>query len=972
MFMFRYPFVCCVVLLTACGGAAAAEESDHAWLAPWQRLPVLHDGRIKPADTFARQVVEAVCGRESPRLSLAGAVAGSPAARGDSAGEDPSRGSPELAEARKLFPDGKLREFSAAELLLSWIVEPQRWERVPFLSVSNEQLRRDLLNVPIEGPDGARLKFASPWQVARAAKFHARWNESLEEQRKARAAEKPFEPTRLDKAVSELAEAYVTYRLVSFRPEAPDGVRRRFLERLAEVAHTWRDLEPDLEQLPRPDGSGGPDEVAAVSDAMKQLLQLAKHGEAPPWIPLKEADSAVVQLRQAAAGLPGRIEAIVKRFAESPPEVSGAELERVRVRLRAMAAAAANLVRLSGELHLALYDNGRDMAILPALNAAALEQDRDPKEELQPWLSIRAVLFGSDRLLRDYPQAELAAVRRTFQELAAVDTNREDPSRAARLGPATESFVEAVRALGEAVEPLRENLPVKRKDEALFANTSYPPPGFTGLEVHYNRLDPFMWTWILSLAAVAVFALALGKFRAPMFWLAMLLVSAGQGAAIYGLGLRTAITGRAPVTNMFETVVFVALVVALLGSWFALLPLSGRGLRAAWQWAAVPGTWEVPLLGKEELALFSERAWGVGHWVLLAPRAVLAYYVFAACALVPYGEGEGSTAIGLLPRTDAGASMPTVSDLTVWIVGLAVLVLCVWYLPRAIVATATSLFSVPYVLATQGVSRPLAQVVSRKPFVTAGAMVAFLTAYLACYAPVFDHNISPLMPVLRHNFWLTSHVMTITASYGAGALAWALGNFALAYYLFGRYRDPVGDTLPADIAGEHRPAGDYHAPPGTLPRRAPEICNTLGASNYRATQVAVLLLAAGTILGALWADVSWGRFWGWDRKEVWALISLLIYLAVLHGRYAGWFGNFGLAVGSVLGATAILMAWYGVNFVIGSDKHGYGEGTGGVGWVLAAVALNWAFVLAAAVRYHVEVRVRRVAGAERRVAGAER
>ena len=88
-------------------------------------------------------------------------------------------------------------------------------------------------------------------------------------------------------------------------------------------------------------------------------------------------------------------------------------------------------------------------------------------------------------------------------------------------------------------------------------------------------------------------------------------------------------------------------------------------------------------------------------------------------------------------------------------------------------------------------------------------------------------------------------------------------------------------------------------------------------------------MAAGTILGGLWADVSWGRFWGWDPKEVWALISLLTYLAILHGRYAGWFGDFGLAVGSVLGATAIVFSWYGVNFVLGVGLHSYGFGAGG-------------------------------------------
>ncbi|NUQ62271.1 MAG: cytochrome c biogenesis protein CcsA, partial [Pirellulales bacterium] len=103
--------------------------------------------------------------------------------------------------------------------------------------------------------------------------------------------------------------------------------------------------------------------------------------------------------------------------------------------------------------------------------------------------------------------------------------------------------------------------------------------------------------------------------------------------------------------------------------------------------------------------------------------------------------------------------------------------------------------------------------------------------------------------------------------------------------------------------------------------------------------------------GGLWADVSWGRFWGWDSKEVWALVSLLIYLAVLHGRYAGWFGNFGLAVGSVIGATSILMAWYGVNFVLGSGLHTYGDGAGGLLPVAITVTFNWLFIIPAAMRY---------------------
>src|SRR5439155_1698324 len=80
----------------------------------------------------------------------------------------------------------------------------------------------------------------------------------------------------------------------------------------------------------------------------------------------------------------------------------------------------------------------------------------------------------------------------------------------------------------------------------------------------------------------------------------------------------------------------------------------------------------------------------------------------------------------------------------------------------------------------------------------------------------------------------------------------------------------------------------------------------------RVLQLGVLLLAAGTILGGVWANYSWGRFWGWDPKETWALIALLCYLTALHGRLAGWWTEFGLVVASVICFLAVLMAWYGV------------------------------------------------------------
>lgn len=180
-------------------------------------------------------------------------------------------------------------------------------------------------------------------------------------------------------------------------------------------------------------------------------------------------------------------------------------------------------------------------------------------------------------------------------------------------------------------------------------------------------------------------------------------------------------------------------------------------------------------------------------------------------------------------------------------------------------------------------------------------------------------NIDPLVPVLRSNFWLTIHVLTITLSYAAFLLAMAFGHIVLWQFI----RDPRG--APAQV--------------------------TLHFWLYRVIQLGVLLLAAGTILGGVWANYSWGRFWGWDPKETWALIALLCYLLVLHGRVAGWWDQFGLAVASVLCFCAVLFTWYGVNFVLGKGLHSYGFGLGGEGYVAAFIGLDLAYVVAACIRY---------------------
>jgi ABC-type transport system involved in cytochrome c biogenesis permease subunit len=198
--------------------------------------------------------------------------------------------------------------------------------------------------------------------------------------------------------------------------------------------------------------------------------------------------------------------------------------------------------------------------------------------------------------------------------------------------------------------------------------------------------------------------------------------------------------------------------------------------------------------------------------------------------------------------------------------------------------------------------------------------VSFFALLLVHQMPIaMPSSIDPLVPVLRDNFWLTVHVLTITLSYAAFALAMGFGHILLWRYA----RNPAATRADAPMH----------------------------FWLYRVLQLGVLLLAAGTILGGVWANYSWGRFWGWDPKETWALIALLCYILALHGRLAGWWTQFGLAVASVVCFLAVLMAWYGVNFVLGKGLHSYGFGIGGETYVATFVILDLLFVAFAIWRY---------------------
>jgi cytochrome c-type biogenesis protein CcsB len=307
----------------------------------------------------------------------------------------------------------------------------------------------------------------------------------------------------------------------------------------------------------------------------------------------------------------------------------------------------------------------------------------------------------------------------------------------------------------------------------------YPAGKDLAMEVHYNGAKPFRTAWILYLlgflALIASFPLA----STVVSRVGMTLVVGGFVMNAYGMALRTMISGRPPVTNMYETVVFVA--------------------------------------------------WG----------GVLFALIFEAIYKVRY-------------------------------------------------------------------------------FAATAAGLGVLCLILADNVPILDGAISPLVPVLRDNMWLTVHVLTIMLGYAAFTLAMGLGHLNLGLYFF----------APGRVA----------------------LLKSLSLFLYRALQVGTLFLAVGTLLGGVWASYSWGRFWGWDPKETWALIALLGYLAILHGRFVGWIKDFGLAVGSILGYLLVLMAWYGVNFVLGTGLHSYGFGSGGYTYIGGFVLFEVLVIAAALVR----------------------
>ncbi len=154
-----------------------------------------------------------------------------------------------------------------------------------------------------------------------------------------------------------------------------------------------------------------------------------------------------------------------------------------------------------------------------------------------------------------------------------------------------------------------------------------------------------------------------------------------------------------------------------------------------------------------------------------------------------------------------------------------------------------------------------------------------------------------LVAVLDTNFWLSTHVTSITLGYAAGMLAALLAS---TYLIISLVRGPR-----ANAAAQRG----------------------LARSVYGVTCFALCFAVVGTILGGIWANESWGRFWGWDPKENGALLICISQIALVHGRRGGFLRDAGTCMAAAFGGTIVAFSWWGVN-LLGVGLHSYGFTSG--------------------------------------------
>jgi len=186
----------------------------------------------------------------------------------------------------------------------------------------------------------------------------------------------------------------------------------------------------------------------------------------------------------------------------------------------------------------------------------------------------------------------------------------------------------------------------------------------------------------------------------------------------------------------------------------------------------------------------------------------------------------------------------------------------------------------------------------RSPMTMASTSILTGLILFVAHLNWMNPQVTNLVPVLS-SYWLSIHVATITASYGFLGLGALLGFITIILFIFKNK---------------------------TNEKRLSNAIIELNAINEMGLMAGLALLTVGNFLGGVWANESWGRYWGWDPKETWALVTILVYAIVVHLRFIkSLYTEFNFAVISLLAYSSVIMTYFGVNYYL-AGLHSYAKG----------------------------------------------
>jgi ABC-type transport system involved in cytochrome c biogenesis permease subunit len=971
----RRPLLLLIGILVAGPSVASAADDAYTVLG---KLAVQHSGRLKPLDTFARQMIKQVYTREDIKLTNS---------------------------------DGKtVATWQPLAAFIDWQARPEFWDDQEILAVEYPPLRQKLLSGPAREAlkalaDSGKLSATDKERVAKAA---ADPNVSFADLKAAAALQGV--PAEMKARLKSLAhKIHPDQKWLSFNDL--DNARLEIDGK--EIAYRKWFVEVDGRQ--RMMGRGvapvelTPLEKKGIEAAQKLVVYVSLRDGNPTENP---SFDIFVSPRPLGA-------AYLKFTADAEKKISEAD---------GSAGHAAGVTHLEEDAVTNLRTYASDLKAtarhIPGADAEFDENFTEWLREKSAWVPFRVLLESKpDELSRvGFDTGKVDALKKAFANVLA-----DEKAHPGELGvEKARAFVDAARDLGEST-PMAYFLSKNVKDKSWtdfspsavasfdevrkgIVGTSsklstdqeakllqaaraihtgmvpYPSVEEMNREVTFNNFAPFYKAWMVYAVAFLLLLLSLGVSKSvsgSTNLLERILYGFGMSAFLGGIGLeivgfyyRVRITGWAPVTNMYETVIWVALVASGLGLAMELI------YRKTYTAVAASGVSLLATLLAANVSLLDPNIHALApvlrsnYWLTIHVLTIVSSYAAFALAM-----GLGLLGIGYYLsatyRRDvsyARLALPLLPSLPMLCIGVGSLIAlqpsAAGVSPASPAAmNALSVMAVLGLLGTIMSSFALiGELCSRDSARAAVLGVGLMGLGIAGVFGVRSLTTPTWWPdsisLLAGPSIVVGVGFAVLLLSQMGAAARAVMNEAESKATTSEFAEippPISArtassgggvaTLKKPSVAEIRAREEARRP--VIDGRSLAMQSTASRikplSNfiYRAMQVGVLLVAAGTILGGVWADVSWGRFWGWDAKEVWALITLLVYLVPLHGRFAGWVNTFTLNVASVACFASVLMAWYGVNFVLNTGLHTYGFVEGGAQGIVLTACLSVLAVVAA-------------------------